>query len=318
MNYSNILYKLVTKDTREKKVSVLFFDFLINACQNRLLYWFSKNYRNSFDEDVDRFLNQISSVGDQKINKLNKTLDLIQSISQEGNLNYIIAKYDRTLPYISSDIDLLIEEEDMDTWATAFRKREFLVTEHKEFLKEKIYQKTVYKKDYYKIDLTVQFCWQNKLYFSPEFFWKDYDYKKHRLSNEADFLVNLATLIFKRMHFNILDYMYLSSLMNKNLNWNQIEDQVRRFRWQELYKKMLDFLRFIDPEKEKFPKLFPLTLCFTIFKENLSNREFSINSFLYFALSRLRYYINGEYLPYHVYWYPLKNLKKVVGRKIQI
>ena len=317
--FSAILYKLITGGKVEKRATVDFFEFLINTSQNRLLYWFSQKFRDIFDEKTNAFLKEVYLWGKQKKDELNKTLNLIENISKEKKLEYIIAKQDRTFPYVGSDIDLLVKKEDLNEWLAAFKNADYTAFSHKEFFKEKVRQKTLIRDNYYKIDLTTQFYWQEKFYFDLEFLWNNYHKKNHRLNKEADFLVNFTTIIFKRMSFNLLDYWYLKELIRKDLGWKLIEDQVKKYHWFNAYKKTLAFLSTIDPVNDSFPVMFPSQLYLTIFWEKLKNREFSINYFSYFVLARLRYFLlNKRHLPFHVYWYPYKDLKKAIGQEIQI
>ena len=51
------------------------------------------------------------------------------------------------------------------------------------------------------------------------------------------------------------------------------------------------------------------------FREKLRHGDFSLNYFTYFILARARYYLLGRrHLPFHVYWFPRKELEAVGTR----
>jgi hypothetical protein len=316
---SLFLYQLASGQRRRKKTEVDAADFLINSCQNRLLYWFSLKKRKKFNQKVHKLIEDIALAGEKEKRKLRQTIKLIDKISKENNLDYILAKLDRTLPYISCDLDLLVFEKDVDSWLDVLKNEGYRVRSHKTFLRGHAEHKSLTRAGFYKIDLTTQFDWQKKIYFDLNFLWSGYDKKTHRMGKEADFLVNLATIIFKRMSFNLLDYLYLKKLENQGLNWRVIRDQVGRHRWSKAYQKAFSLYSSLNPEVDDFPKPFPLKIYLAIFREKVKNKEFSLNFFVYISLARLRhYFFRKKYLPYHVFWYPYEKLNKIKKEKIKI
>lgn len=275
--------------------------FLLWLSHNRLLYWYSC-LPNAKSGKWIRY----RKIGEVYQKKFNQTIGFISKISAKNNLSYIIAKYDRNLPFIASDIDLLIRPEDLSRWVEIFRSSDFHIERHPEFIKSRPFQLTVRHKKYYKIDLTTQFCWQDSQYFSPAFLWYNSRLKRHQLSSEADFLVNLGNIIFKRMYLTILDYLYLINY-SKKLNIIRIsKEQSSLYNWPESFDRTTEWINRINPATADFPVLFPIWLAGAIFKEKFDHKKFNINYFCYYLLSNARYKLLRSRLPYHVDWHQKK------------
>lgn len=269
-------------------------NFHLWLSHNRLLYWYASGQKQN------QQYHDIHLTGRKILSEFNRTLTEIRSISR-GKIRYVIAKYKRPLPYIPSDIDLLVQANQFEMWGKSFRDRGFEVEDHPEFLKSRVAQKTVRKTNRVKIDLTRDFCWQNGKYFSAGFLWNPKSVKNHALGDEAEFGVTLGSIIFKRMHFNLLDYIYLIHLL-RQIKTDKLYDQAVKYGWSRSLKATIGFLESIDPVNATFPLLFPPGLVRQIFLEKIKQGGFSLNYFTYYVLATLRYKISNRYLPYHVFW----------------
>ena len=332
-DYTNKLFELMqsTKsDTKspqniksdKKKKTYDFYTLCVLTIKNRVIYHCAKkllaegDVKNAGARD---FLEHVAKKGDKRKKMFNKTLKEIEKIATKNSLKYAIAKKDRTVDYISSDIDLVVKQgKDFDKWVKAFENNGWSVEDHMEFFGNKVYQRTVEKNGFYKIDLTNQFCWHGNLYFDVKFLWRNFNSADHKLSKEADFLINFATVVFKKYHFSLLDFLYLKKLSKQNLNWQQIENQTIKFKWHKTYKLIFKYFKKLNEQKMQFPKVFSIFMILRIFWQTLLNNRFSLNAFAYFVFARIRYILLPLYLPGHVWWVPMKKFKEIKKVKVEL
>lgn len=289
------------------------FKFMVFLAQNRLLYWFVLHYETHFDGKVRELLSHIATKGKLRSREFDKTVGLINAISVRHDLKYAITKKKRDYPYISCDVDLLVSSQQYEDWIDAFRNEGFSIGGHGLLFVEN-HQQNILRKDlFYKIDITTQFDWQGSHYFDTEFLWDNCNDKDHELSAEAEFLVNLGAIAFKRMSLSLIDCLYLGNVLrNGNLKLHVIEDQASKYGWEKSYRKVVNFILSADPNRHDFPRLFPSDIYLEIFYEKLMHGKLSLNYILYFVLARLRYYILGKkHVPFHVYWYPYGMIKSI-------
>lgn len=317
---NNISYtSIVTMLRKGDRPGVLIdaYKFAVFLMQNRLLYWFSKNYYSEVgDPELVDFFEWIKNRGDAVVEIQKKTLRKISDISGEFGLDYMIAKLGRNFDYISSDIDLVVRQKDMESWISIFEKMDFKVEKHTEFMGNKVYQRTVSHPDYTKIDLTSQFCWQGNLYFSKELIWQRHGAIGKELSIEADFLINFCTVIFKKYYYGYLDFDYLNYLYSKKLDSVLIKKQSKKYNWGRTFDRNMEFFNQIRDTGREMPVVMSFDFVLANFKDALFSGRFSINSFLYFILSRLRYkLVDYRLVPGHVWWIETKEFEPLRGRK---
>ncbi len=308
---------VVNKAAEVPRTNLDAYEFLKNTAQNRFLYWFALNYCTSKNlvQKVRHFLKEAKELGNHKKKQFNTTLQLIEKISKIEDLQYIVAKGERDFAYINSDIDLLVKENDLHKWLGYFKQDGYLVKDHNVFMAKQPDQYNLINKGLYKVDITTKFNWQEGNYFDLDFLWTDY--AKHKLGIEADFLVNLGSIMFKRMSLGLLDYYFIKNILNKNLDWKIIEEQAHKYGWEKSLLAFMKFFNQLDPKKNEFPVLFDFPIYFIIFKEKFARKTLSLNYLVYFILARARYHLlNKQHLPFHVYWFPHKRFKQLKGLKL--
>ena len=311
MHLSVILHKLIVEKETKNDYQVDMFLFLINATQNRMLYYFAEQFRNDCVPEMSEILKDIYEEGKDLLRSKKKTLNLISEIAQALGMDYRTPKSCRNYPYINADIDLLVKEKDYENWIKEFEKRQFIRGEHKTFMKTDVMQNILKRRGFYKIDITTQFNWQQRQYFDTKFIWEE--------SREADFLINLGAIAFKRMSFNLLDILYLKNMLHEGLDTDILNQQVRKYGWELTFDEVIRLINSLDPKVVYFPYLFPLRSCFIVFLESIKRSSFPFNYFVYFVLARMRYVLMGrKFLPFHVYWYPYHKLKKIKNVKITL
>jgi hypothetical protein len=308
LNNSVVLYNLVNGLPLARPCKVNAYSFFIKLAQNRLLFWFLKKYQGQYDGEVGRFMEDGYQLGCTINRETEKTMDVISSIHESTGLDYIIAKGDRDIPYINCDIDLLVKENDYSTWLMKFKENHFSIEGHKTFMCEHDDQNIVRKQGHKKVDITVNFDWQDGTYFDQSFLWDGFDGKSHRQRYEANMLVNIGSVLFKRMSLNLIDYLYFKDRIKNLIPNKEVNNQTTKFNWSNSFEQFLQFINSIDPEKDPFPILFPARLVKDIFMEKLFHKSISLNYWSYFTLARIRYYLlNKRYVPFHVFWIPLKS-----------
>ena len=311
-NNSTVIFQLVNGLPLSKPYKVNACSFFLTLAQNRLLFWFFGKYKGCFKGEVERFINYGFQIGNNLNGENEKTMEAISSIHESTGLDYIIAKGDRDFPYINCDVDLLVKEKDYFSWLKKFKESHFVVEDHKTFLCKHEEQNIVRKHGRRKVDITTNFDWQDSTYFDTFFLWDGFNKKNHRQRDEANMMVNIGSVLFKRMSLNLIDYLYFKDRMNLLKISNEIENQTMKFNWSNSYEQFLQFFNSIDPEKDPFPILFPTTLLKAIFLEKLSHKSISINYWTYFTLARIRYFLfNKKHVPFHVFWIPLKDFLKL-------
>ncbi len=260
--------------------------YLVN---NRLLYYASLHN--------DRFQAE-RLVGDALLKKDKKTKDAIGDIARKFKLRYAIAKQNDRMPVIHSDIDLVIRENDADRWIELFKREGFSVRGHDEFLKKRQWQYTVERDGYTKIDLTIRFGWQNRQYFDDAFIWERA--ANGRLDKTADFAVTIGAILFKRLYITYAEYLSIKPLLTRK-NHDEIRRQAQKFGWTDCFDVFWEYASGLSDVSD-FPALLGICSVGRIMREQLRNGAFSLNYYLYFVLSRLRYAIDRRHLPYMVDW----------------
>lgn len=305
---SLVLYKIANGLPLPQPCRVDAYSFFISLAQNRLLFWFLQKHKGQYDGEIGRFMEDGYQLGCNINRETEKTIEAIASIHDATGLDYILAKGDRDFPYINCDVDLLVKDKDYSTWLDNFKENHFLIEGHKTFLCEHDDQNIVRKQGHKKVDITVNFDWQDGTYFDHSFLWDEFDRKNHRQRHEANMLVNIGSVLFKRMSLNMIDYLYFKDRIENLENLEEIHGQTTKYNWSNSLRQFLQFIDSIDPEKDCFPILFPASLVKDIFIEKLAHKSISLNYWTYFTLARIRYYLlNKKHVPFHVFWIPLKN-----------
>jgi len=308
LNNSAVLHHLTQGMALHQPYKVNAYSFFMTLAQNRLLFWFISQYKDRYTGLVKEFMDAGHQIGLRLFTENEKTLDSISSIHKSSGLEYILAKGGRDFPYLNCDVDLLVKSNDYALWLDQFRRNDFSIEKHKTFMREHDDQNIIRKPGHRKVDITVNFDWQDGSYFDADFLWAGYDAKTNQQNDEADLMVNIGSVLFKRMSLNLIDYLYFKDRFHILKNNQTIRTQIEKYCWNKSFDHFLRFMDAVNPNRHSFPVLLPPMLVKTIFSEKLAHRSVSLNYWTYFVLARARYYLlNKMYLPFHVFWIPLKD-----------
>jgi hypothetical protein len=310
-----ILSGIVLGSGSPEEAKVDAYDLLLGLTNNRLLYAATTSRILLKNDRLKLLLGDAKSVGDVLERKYNHTVELIEQIAKQHSLDFALAKTLRPYPYISSDIDMVISQEQKNEWIRLLENGNWIIFGHEEFLKKRLWQLTAMHPKYTKIDITIRFGWQDKQYFDDSFILEGA--KNGLLSEISDFAVNIGATAFKRMYVTYLDYLYYRRYIYSEEYLGPVRQQSQKYGWSEAFGNVSQFIASLS-DNDMYPVLFPRSVWQVIFTEKIRQGNFSLNYFSYFCLSRLRYSLDRTRLPYLVYWYKPKKFRYLQRYSIPI
>jgi hypothetical protein len=244
---------------------------LVSSSGNKLLYFFTKSLLDKgvwLPDKVEIILREVLFHGEKLLAEMKKAIELIQHKLTSEGITFLFFKTKKNYPYIFSDIDLLVKEEDF------IRTRQIL-TEEKSFVKSNLgiinekdimgedkvsfrvggypaanlWQKWTKQSGPIKIDIHRKSSWGGRILFDDDLIWKGIRQDeicavKCSLPNrEVELLSVVASLLFDRRSIPLLEFLNLKDLIKKGLDWDILFAQVKKYHWE---KEFVYFLKTLD------------------------------------------------------------------------
>lgn len=253
---------------------------LISASQNKLLYSFSKRLlggKFSLPGEVEITLREIISYGEKLLREMKEVIHLIQNNLAREGITSLFFKTKKNHPYVLSDIDLLVREEDFAGASQVLEKEKSftksrlgimnerdIMGEDKvsfrvgNYLPQNLWQRGTKQAGPIKVDIHRKPSWGGRVLFDSNLIWKNI--RRTEIcgarcpipSKEIEALSIVASLIFDRRSIPLLEFLNLKELVKEEIDWNILLGQAERYNWE---RELLYFFRTLNElNKKLFPK----------------------------------------------------------------
>ena len=252
---------------------------LVSASQNKLLYSFSKRLleRGFFlPGRVEIVLQEVLSRGERLLGEMKEVISLIQNGLTRERINSLFFKTKKNYPYVLSDIDLLVKEEDFVRVSQllekekSFTKSRLGVVDERDimgedkvsfrvgnYLPQNLWQGWTKQAGPIKVDIHKKPSWGGRVLFDSHLIWKNI--REAEIcgvncsipSPEIEALSIAGSLIFDRRSIPLLEFLNLKDLIEGGLGWDIILEQARKYNWE---RELLYFFRTLNGlDKKLFP-----------------------------------------------------------------
>jgi len=149
----------------------------------------------------------------KKLSEFRKIILLLNEISQDCGINYILIKACTTLPHIPRDVDILVHKEDKEKIIRALENKGMKCIHSDDV------DTTLIKGKYMKVDVYTGICYFTVDFIDDEFLWKlsvkdkMFGIEYTGLREEANFLVTLVHSLFGHRSMSLLDFLHMKYLM---------------------------------------------------------------------------------------------------------
>lgn len=271
--HSTPLYKLKDGEVNWGKI-------LNVAEKNKLSYIFSKRVIEEGYSFNPVFYEALAK-GRENISKLRQTLNFVFTLFKRLGKEFIVIKLYRGYPHITQDIDIMVKEKDFYDITQAFKAQGMVnlseITRLKAIksLQYRKYEAVFWKEQLLQIELYANFSWARLPTLDSSLIWEsprivDISGIRCPIPNyEADILLLLNHALFKDGNITLLDFLYINSLLNKNINVRSLLQQAEKYGWGNSLLTLISTLRDMYqaiyqsksmPSNVKFPYPVPLRL----------------------------------------------------------
>lgn len=197
------------------------------------------------------------------LKKLINTINILNEVSKELKIEYIIIKDCNTIPHIPRDIDIFIRENDKDQMIETLKKYNLIIESSNPIETALISSKTLPLDIYTKIIyFGHEFLDENFLFDSiteRKFFGIDYP----GLNYESEYLLTLLHGLFGHRRLTLLDFLHLNKIKDQKLNTYGCLEYVKKKGWLRSYYLMNNKFNLIqkdvfDGKCTEFPYLFDI------------------------------------------------------------
>ncbi|WP_309493591.1 nucleotidyltransferase family protein [Candidatus Hecatella orcuttiae] len=251
-------YRKYNPDILEKSENIKKQRFNVNealqvARENKLSYYFSKRIAEDRPELVTELIRAEIRLGEKNIAKAKVTVEFLRSSFAAEGIDFLLIKTFKGLPYSTFDIDILLREA---TFGEAMRNMEnkgALKTDGRFLnilLKLRLAFPGYRPKNLLDIDMYKGLLWWLPV-LDEEFMWK-----RPRLiefhgidclipSREADLLSILASSFFTDRKINLLDFIYINSLLKNGVDFGILREETEKYGWNKEFFLVMSLLREI-------------------------------------------------------------------------
>jgi len=313
---------------------------LKKASQNRVLYAFCdkliKERGHLLHPKLEESMHRIVAWGESWQSKLRQTLLFINSFFSEQNVPYLVVKTYRSIPYVTYDVDVLVNPLDFIALTSKLKQLGELGKHPGKQTKKQV---NFFASNLLTIDLHEDFSWQGSSYLDESIAWTNT--RKQDITGvscpipslEVEFLLEAAHLLFERRYITLLDYIYLYRMSRKALDKHLLLKQVQTHGWDEAFISLVAIINMINSffhnsehdllfhgyhsniqisgDRFDVPYFLSPLLVSKVFHEKYRKKGYFAKwDYLYYLFTFSRYYITGKRrYPYYIEWAPLKLIK---------
>ena len=197
----------------------------------------------------------------QRLLKLKNTISLINKISTDYEIGYIVIKACNTIPHVPRDIDIFIRSDDRVKIIKAFKENGM------KCVQKGVSETALEGDNFIRTDIYTEICYVGVNFLDKDFLFQSkveneiFGLKYFGLSNEADLLLMLVHTLFGHRSISLLDFLHINRL-RENVDINVCRKYASERGWEMVFDLVLDELDNIfekinrSAEVVNFPYLF--------------------------------------------------------------
>lgn len=151
----------------------------------------------------------------QKLSGFKETITLLNEVSKEQGIDYLLIKACTKIPHAPRDVDIFIQDTKQRAFVRALEGKGMSCIHSDDV------DTTLTKGEYMKVDIYTGLCYFTIEFIDGDFLWDSYltdkiwgmDYPG--LNSEANFLVMLVHSLFGHGSMSLLDFLHMKSLMDE-------------------------------------------------------------------------------------------------------
>jgi hypothetical protein len=204
---NNITIEEIAKDRDSLKAAIKL------AERNGLYYYFIYRLK-ELEVDIPSTEKNRWKEENQKLSELKETISLLNSISNDYEIDFILIKACNTIPHVPRDVDIFVNKEKRKQLLKAFESIGM------NYDQKSAVEASLKKEGYLRIDVYSEISYFTVNFLKENFLWESVTKNKMLeieypcLSNEAEFLLSLVHNLFAHRSMSLLDFLHMKSLRN--------------------------------------------------------------------------------------------------------
>ena len=148
----------------------------------------------------------------QKLSEFKKTIMLLNSISNDHGIDYIIIKACNTIPHVPKDVDIFVRKKDRIKLINALEDNGM------KCVQSGISETALNGREYMRVDVYTEICYIGVDFMDNSFLWQSkitdevFGIEYFGMNNEASFLLMLVHSLFGHRSMSLLDFLHIKSL----------------------------------------------------------------------------------------------------------
>ena len=229
------------------------------AEKNGLYYYFINKLRELNTLSLSFLDKEQWNKEEQRSSDFKETMTLLNDVSKEFSISYILIKDCNTIPHIPRDVDIFVQAEEKKDIIKVLDKYG-VRCEHSDSI-----ETTLLGDAYLPIDIYTKI-----IYFGNEFLDEDllFDSIKEKqifgirypgLNNETEFMLTLLHSLFGHRYLTLLDFLHLKQIRDSGLSIKFCMDYTTNVNWKDVFVLALEKFNLIQKEiyEEKKEIVFP-------------------------------------------------------------
>ena len=198
---------------------------------------------------------------ERRLTCLKRSITLLNDVSKDYGIEYIIIKACNAIPYIPMDVDIFVRNKDRTRIIKALEDNGM------KCVISDVTETVLRKEGYIEIELYSKICYLGIDFIDESFFWKSnikdkiFDIEYSCLNNEANFLLMLIHRLLGHRSLSLLDLLHMSSLKD-DINIDACRKYAHEKGWESVFDLALNKLNTLHEKIYKegdnipFPYLF--------------------------------------------------------------
>jgi len=176
----------------------------------------------------------------QKLSEFKETIKLLNKVSKDYGIEYVIIKACNTIPHIPRDVDIFVRNEDGTNIIKALEDNGMKCV-------QRGITETSLKGDYMKIDIYTEICYIGVDFIDGDFLLQSrvkdevFGIEYYGLNNEANLLLMLVHSLFGHRSMSLLDFMHIKHIKG-NINIDACREYARERGWERVFDLVLNEL----------------------------------------------------------------------------
>lgn len=198
----------------------------------------------------------------QRLETIRRTVTMLNKVSNETGIEYVIIKIPNSIPHVPRDIDIFIP----------YKKREEMISSLEEqgmkLEHSSAAETSLESERYVKVDIYSKICYFNYEFFDDNFFAESIEHRPvfsvrcPMLNDEANLVLEMLHDLFGHRNMTLLDFLNLNSLTKNHEVVERSKKIAENYGWGPLFDLALDKFNSIrkrvyeDGENVPFPYVF--------------------------------------------------------------